>query len=66
MFEARDIAVATSERQDIDSENVPDGMEGEQTWPTEEELLAAEQQKKHTIVKKVQDKLYHAFSKHIN
>merc|ERR1712106_115843 len=34
---------ASQDRPDIDTENVPDHMEGEQTWPTEEEMLAAEQ-----------------------
>jgi len=29
-------------RQDLDCENVPDCMDGEQTWPTEEELQAAD------------------------
>ena len=43
MFEARDVDVATSERQEVDAENVPDEMEGEQTWPTEEEMMSAEQ-----------------------
>jgi len=42
MFEARDLDTATDERQELDVENIPDGMEGEQTWPTEEEILTAE------------------------
>ena len=29
-------------RQELDCENCPDGMDGEQTWPTEEELQAAD------------------------
>ena len=27
---------------DLETENTPDGMDGEQTWPTEEELREAE------------------------
>ena len=61
MFEARDLDIATDQRQELDVENIPgecdlssvrrdlddqkyfpDGMEGEQTWPTEEEMMAAE------------------------
>ena len=49
MFEAREVAVATSERQDLDVENIPDEMEGEQTWPTQEEMLAAEQEQKTKV-----------------
>ena len=36
------VAGATEHRQQLDCENEVDGMEGEQTWPTEEELAAAE------------------------
>jgi len=43
MVETREVDKATDERQDLDMENVPDCMEGEQTWPTEEEMMAAEQ-----------------------
>ena len=35
------VAKADSDRQELDCENVPDCMDGEQTWPTEEELAAA-------------------------
>ena len=35
------MAKADAERQELDCENVPDCMDGEQTWPTEEELAAA-------------------------
>ena len=31
-----------SQQESLDSEVVPDPMEGEQTWPTEEELRDAE------------------------
>ena len=34
---------------DLETENTPDGMDGEQTWPTEEEILEAEQQVKKKI-----------------
>ena len=37
----RIVAEADEFRQELDCENVPDGMDGEQTWPTEEELAAA-------------------------
>jgi len=43
MVETRVVDKASQDRPDIDTENVPDHMEGEQTWPTEEEMLAAEQ-----------------------
>jgi len=42
MVETREVDRATHDRQDLDIENIPDCMEGEQTWPTEEEMLAAE------------------------
>ena len=45
--------MATGERQELDCENVPDAMEGEQTWPTADEMIAAEQETKVTRVKKV-------------
>lgn len=51
MFETREVDRANQDRQELDTENVPDCMEGEQTWPTEEELLAAEQEK--VVVKRV-------------
>ena len=37
----------------LEAENVPDEMEGEQTWPTEEELMAAgkAQKKKKKVPK---------------
>ena len=31
---------------DLETENTPDGMDGEQTWPTEEELREAEMEGK--------------------
>lgn len=31
-------------KESLQSENIPDPMEGEQTWPTEEELAEAEEQ----------------------
>jgi len=43
MVETREVDRATQDRQDLDTENIPDCMEGEQTWPTEEEMMAAEQ-----------------------
>eukprot|EP00092_Neocalanus_flemingeri_P018370 GFUD01019879.1.p1 GENE.GFUD01019879.1~~GFUD01019879.1.p1 ORF type:complete len:755 (+),score=290.87 GFUD01019879.1:292-2265(+) len=43
MVETRVVDRANQDRQELDMENIPDNMEGEQTWPTEEELLAAEQ-----------------------
>jgi pre-rRNA-processing protein TSR1 len=33
-----------SSQEDLITENTPDGMEGEQTWPTEEELRQVDQQ----------------------
>jgi len=42
MFEAREVEVSTADRQELDAENVPDAMEGEQTWPTMEEMREAE------------------------
>merc|ERR1719341_805996 len=35
------VAKADGDRQELDCENVPDCMDGEQTWPTEEEMAAA-------------------------
>jgi len=52
MVETREVDRATQERQELDTENIPDCMEGEQTWPTEEELLASEQNRAG-VVKKV-------------
>ncbi|XP_076651890.1 tsr1 ribosome assembly factor [Halictus rubicundus] len=37
----------------LDSENTPDPMDAEQTWPTEEEMAQAEASRKKKIVKKV-------------
>lgn len=31
-------------KESLQSENIPDPMEGEQTWPTEEELAEAEEE----------------------
>merc|ERR1719384_1767837 len=42
MFKAREVEVSTADRQELDAENVPDAMEGEQTWPTVEEMREAE------------------------
>jgi hypothetical protein len=36
--------VPDSSQEDLITENTPDGMEGEQTWPTEEELRQVDQQ----------------------
>ena len=36
-----------SQQESLDSEAIPDPMEGEQTWPTEEELAEAEG--KHSV-----------------
>jgi pre-rRNA-processing protein TSR1 len=36
--------VPDASQEDLITENTPDGMEGEQTWPTEEELRQVEQQ----------------------
>jgi pre-rRNA-processing protein TSR1 len=41
-------------KESLQSENIPDPMEGEQTWPTEEELVEAEEEArvmKHRIKK---------------
>lgn len=42
-------------KESLQSENIPDPMEGEQTWPTEEELAEAEEESrvKKRRVKKV-------------
>lgn len=42
MQEIKVLDRATEARQLLDSENIPDGMEGEQTWPTDDELKAAD------------------------
>lgn len=49
------LAVADSNIQEsLVSENIPDPMEGEQTWPTEEELKEAEEnQKANKLVKRI-------------
>jgi len=39
-------------QQEMDAENIPDGMDGEQTWPTEEELEEADKMEKK-VAKKV-------------
>ncbi|KZC09196.1 PREDICTED: pre-rRNA-processing protein TSR1 homolog [Dufourea novaeangliae] len=45
---------ADSKKQEsLVSENIPDPMDAEQTWPTEEELAQAEATRKKKIVKKV-------------
>lgn len=36
----------------MESENIPDPMDAEQTWPTEEEIKEAEQERKR-LVKKI-------------
>ncbi|KAK7868139.1 hypothetical protein R5R35_003016 [Gryllus longicercus] len=46
--------VDPNRQESLVSENIPDPMEGEQTWPTEEELKEAEeQQKKKKKVKRI-------------
>lgn len=41
-------------QESLQNENIPDPMDAEQTWPTEEELAEAEaEQKKKKIVKRV-------------
>jgi len=48
-------------QEDLEMENVPDGMEGEQTWPTDEELKEAEENvKKKTRVVPVGTSEYQA------
>jgi len=42
MEETKLVSEADEGRQELDSENVPDEMDGEQTWPTEEEMQAAD------------------------
>ncbi|XP_015110274.1 pre-rRNA-processing protein TSR1 homolog [Diachasma alloeum] len=55
MSETRVLEVADPAKQEsLQSENIPDPMDAEQTWPTEEELAQAlEDQKKRKIVKLV-------------
>jgi len=53
MFESRDIDVSSEERQEIDCENVPDAMEGEQTWPTAQEMMEAEKEAQDNKVTRV-------------
>lgn len=48
ILEVADIA----NQESLDSENVPDPMEGEQTWPTDEELAQAEAFQQKKIIKK--------------
>lgn len=38
-----------SKQETLDSENVPDPMDAEQTWPTEEEMQTANEENKVTI-----------------
>ena len=45
--------VVPSQQESLECENIPDPMEGEQTWPTEEELAEAETDVKKKKVKKV-------------
>lgn len=40
-------------KETLDAENVPDPMDAEQTWPTDEELALADAQQKRKIVKRV-------------
>ncbi|CAH2015900.1 unnamed protein product [Acanthoscelides obtectus] len=42
-----------SKQESLDSENVPDPMDAEQTWPTSEEIEMAEKEQKTKLVKKV-------------
>merc|ERR1712193_551173 len=52
--ESRVLGVADPELQtSLQSEVEPDPMEGEQTWPTEEELAEAEEQAKQKTLKRV-------------
>lgn len=43
-----------SKQESLDSENVPDSMDAEQTWPTEEELKMAEDAQKVTLPSNLQ------------
>uniref|UniRef100_A0AAG5DAF7 Pre-rRNA-processing protein TSR1 homolog n=1 Tax=Anopheles atroparvus TaxID=41427 RepID=A0AAG5DAF7_ANOAO len=52
--EQRPLLVADPERQtSLQSENVPDAMDAEQTWPTEEEIEASRKETKKKIIKRV-------------
>ncbi|KRT79115.1 hypothetical protein AMK59_8569, partial [Oryctes borbonicus] len=52
--EVKVLEVADPTKQEsLESENIPDPMDGEQTWPTEDELKEAEQEQKLKKVKKV-------------
>ncbi|XP_024946350.1 pre-rRNA-processing protein TSR1 homolog [Cephus cinctus] len=42
-----------NKQESLQSENIPDPMDAEQTWPTEEELAQAEAQQKKRLVKRV-------------
>ncbi|KAF2880196.1 hypothetical protein ILUMI_25997 [Ignelater luminosus] len=42
-----------TKQESLESENIPDSMDAEQTWPTEEELKMAENEQKIKKVKKV-------------
>lgn len=37
----------------MESENIPDPMDAEQTWPTDEEIATAELRQKQKIIKRV-------------
>ena len=45
--------MSSGERQEIDCENVPDAMEGEQTWPTAQEIMEAEKEAQDNKVTRV-------------
>lgn len=45
------LATADDKQESLESENIPDPMEGEQTWPTEEELKMAEDEIKRRVKK---------------
>ncbi|XP_067129041.1 pre-rRNA-processing protein TSR1 homolog isoform X2 [Centruroides vittatus] len=58
MFDSEDVEVLekadASKQESLDSENVVDPMEGEQTWPTEEEIAEVEAlQQKKTLKEKI-------------
>ncbi|XP_075226411.1 tsr1 ribosome assembly factor isoform X2 [Lycorma delicatula] len=57
MFDEQDIKVLEvsdpSKQESLDSENILDPMDAEQTWPTEEELAEANEERKIKKVKKV-------------
>ncbi|XP_001601694.3 pre-rRNA-processing protein TSR1 homolog [Nasonia vitripennis] len=52
--ETKVLAVANPEEQEsLESENIPDPMDAEQTWPTDEEIATAEMRQKQKIIKRV-------------